>query len=533
MGTNYPFFDRPFIYGGFAVPLTFHNSDIQTYYLRIVSDRTKIVPLSFRRLSSLLNLKSNKDVIHGAFFGVLIGLFFYNLFLFIGLKDRSYLFYILSLLSTIFVFSATTGHGFQYLAPDHPKVLRAFFPGFSATLSITIALFAQSFLNIKAYNKWVYHLLTLFSVVSSICLVLLLFVDAPQIDPIMYNVLMLEIPCLLGAGFISWKNGNKYARYYIFAWVGYTLGGFALLARDRGLLPINFLTSHGAEIGAVLEAILLSLALSSRYQQFRKEKEAATKRALEIQQQANEKLESKVKERTHQLRETNDELVQINHELNTTLDLVEEERAKSEELLLNILPQRLAQELKDTGKASPRFYEEATILFADFKGFTQISEVLSTEELVSELDTLFQAFDDIVTAHGLEKIKTIGDAYMCAGGLPVPNDTHALDAVKAGLAIQKFVSNYQGKADWQLRVGIHTGPVAAGVVGKRKFAYDIWGDAVNLAARMEVHGVPTRVNISTATMEKVKGAINCEYRGQIEVKNKGMIEMYFVQKPTE
>lgn len=119
---------------------------------------------------------------------------------------------------------------------------------------------------------------------------------------------------------------------------------------------------------------------------------------------------------------------------------------------------------------------------------------------------------------------------MCAGGLPTPNDSHALDAVKVGLAMQDFMANYQGKTQWNLRVGIHTGSVVAGVVGKRKFAYDIWGDAVNLAARIESQGVPTRVNVSAITWEKVKHLYKGEYRGKVEVKNKGMIDMYFVNQ---
>ena len=211
-----------------------------------------------------------------------------------------------------------------------------------------------------------------------------------------------------------------------------------------------------------------------------------------------------------------------------------EEKLKSDNLLLNILPAETAEELKLTGKARSRKFDAVTILFSDFKNFTLASEQMSPEELVDEIHEYFSCFDAIVAAYGIEKIKTIGDAYMCVGGLPDVNQSHAFDVVSAALKMQEQVDRLKmekqaaGKSFFDIRIGIHTGPVVAGIVGTTKFAYDIWGDTVNLASRMESSGEVGRVNISATTYALVKEQFACEYRGKIAAKNKGEIDMYFV-----
>lgn len=212
------------------------------------------------------------------------------------------------------------------------------------------------------------------------------------------------------------------------------------------------------------------------------------------------------------------------------------ERKRSDELLLNILPGEVAQELKEKGSSEARLIDEVTVLFTDFKGFTQLSEKLSAQQLVKEINICFSAFDNIMQQYGVEKIKTIGDSYMAAGGLPVPNKTHAVDVVKAALEIQKFMHEYKekkmaaGELFFDIRIGVHTGHVVAGIVGVKKFQYDIWGDTVNTASRMESSGEPGKVNISETTFEKVKDVFHCVHRGKITAKGKGDIDMYFVEK---
>lgn len=213
----------------------------------------------------------------------------------------------------------------------------------------------------------------------------------------------------------------------------------------------------------------------------------------------------------------------------------ESERKKSDALLLNILPEEVAGELKEKGHADARLFDRVTVMFTDFKGFTHISEKLTPSELVAEIHTCFKAFDEIISNHNIEKIKTIGDAYMCAGGLPVSNSTNAIDVVKAAIDIQQFMKRhleerkFSGKEIFEIRIGIHTGPVVAGIVGVKKFAYDIWGDTVNIASRMESSGESGKINISGSTYELVKDQFKCAYRGKILAKNKGEIDMYFVE----
>ncbi len=221
-------------------------------------------------------------------------------------------------------------------------------------------------------------------------------------------------------------------------------------------------------------------------------------------------------------------------ELQQAKQLIELQRQKSEELLLNILPKAVADELKISGTTQPLHYDSITVIFTDFKGFTKISEQMSPEELVGELDIFFSSFDELADKYKLEKLKTIGDAYMCAGGIPTVNNTHPVDACLFALQVQfimqetKRIKTEKGLPFWELRLGIHTGPVVAGVIGKKKFAYDVWGDAVNTAARMESSGEPGRINISGRTYELVKDFFEFDYRGKIEAKNKGKIDMYFL-----
>ncbi len=207
------------------------------------------------------------------------------------------------------------------------------------------------------------------------------------------------------------------------------------------------------------------------------------------------------------------------------------EKKKSDELLLNILPVETAEELKQFGSAKARSFEMVTVMFTDFKDFTAMSEKLTAVELVAEINECFIAFDRITQKYGIEKIKTIGDAYMAAGGLPTPKATHAVDVVNAALEIQEFIRNRKmkkGEMGFDIRIGIHSGPVVAGIVGIKKFAYDIWGDTVNTASRMESSGVAGKINISSATYELVKDEFRCIPRGKVNAKGKGEIEMYFL-----
>jgi class 3 adenylate cyclase/Tfp pilus assembly protein PilF len=220
-----------------------------------------------------------------------------------------------------------------------------------------------------------------------------------------------------------------------------------------------------------------------------------------------------------------------------TKKLIEEEKERSEQLLLNILPSEIAEELKIKGKAEARDFEEVSILFTDFKDFTERSSQLSASALVDEVNHCFEAFDGIMEKHGIEKIKTIGDSYMAAAGVPVPYPDSTSEAVLAALEMQGFIAERaeqrrrNGEAFFEMRVGIHTGPVVAGIVGVKKFQYDIWGDTVNTASRMETNGEVAKVNISHQCYLRIKDdpRFTFEERSELEIKGKGMMKMWFVE----
>jgi class 3 adenylate cyclase len=262
--------------------------------------------------------------------------------------------------------------------------------------------------------------------------------------------------------------------------------------------------------------ILFSFGLGAKIKSLNNEKQQAQQMAIrtleekeQLIHQQNILLETKVEARTSELKQ---------------------EMKKSDDLLLNILPADIADELKENGISEARNYNEVTVLFTDFVNFTGISEKLSPKELVSELHICFKGMDEIIVRHGMEKIKTIGDAYLAVCGLPKPCPTHALNTVSAAREILDFVNSRKREGGmFEIRIGINSGPVVAGIVGIKKFAYDIWGDTVNTAARMEQNSQPGKINISGSTYELVKDSYTCLYRGKLSAKNKGHIDMYFVE----
>ncbi|MGB7785783.1 MAG: adenylate/guanylate cyclase domain-containing protein [Salinimicrobium sp.] len=227
-------------------------------------------------------------------------------------------------------------------------------------------------------------------------------------------------------------------------------------------------------------------------------------------------------------------LYRRNKFIGRTKKIIEREKNRSELLLLNILPQETAAELKEKGKVAAKRFDSVSILFTDFKNFTHYAENLSPEELVKSVDFYFTEFDRIVEKYGLEKIKTVGDSYMCAAGVPFPTQDHAVKIVSAACEMMDFVKRTrqvesQQETRFEVRIGINSGPVVAGVVGSKKWAYDIWGDSVNIASRMETTAETGHINISEFTYEQVKDKFDCSFRGEVHVKNKGRMKMYYVK----
>lgn len=223
-------------------------------------------------------------------------------------------------------------------------------------------------------------------------------------------------------------------------------------------------------------------------------------------------------------------------ELQRARDQAVAEKGESDRLLLNILPASIAQELKANERVEPRFFDSATVIFIDFTGFTRLVETMAPANIIDQLDQHFTRFDDITASHRLEKLKTIGDAYLAVGGLPEPNRTHALDAALASLRIVDHLAKLNRQREklrlppWQVRIGINTGPVIAGVVGKHKFTYDIWGNTVNTAQRVEAAGIANRIGIAESTWQHIKARFDTESRGAVEVKHQGMVNMYYLNR---
>ena len=239
----------------------------------------------------------------------------------------------------------------------------------------------------------------------------------------------------------------------------------------------------------------------------------------------NERLEQEVAARTSEVVAQKDKIEKQHSELKA-------EKKKSDDLLRNILPEEVAEELKQKGRSEAKFFNDVTVLFTDFVDFTKVAERMEPQQLVDELDACFKAFDDIISKYGIEKIKTIGDAYLAVCGLPLPDSVHAEKVATASLEIAQFMmlrKQQLGAKTFEVRIGIHSGNLVAGIVGVKKFAYDIWGDTVNTAARMEQNSLPGKINASQATYDLIKDKFDCTYRGEITAKNKGELKMYFVE----
>ena len=232
----------------------------------------------------------------------------------------------------------------------------------------------------------------------------------------------------------------------------------------------------------------------------------------------------------------NTKLEEMHAQLTEASRQVEASLTRSRELLYRVFPHEIADELADQGSSEPRHFDAVTVLFTDFVGFTRVAETMAPRQLIDDLDGYFRRFDELTARCGMEKLKTIGDAYMAAGGVPTANRTHALDAALLALTLRESVAEMarerqaRGQATFTVRIGLHTGPLVAGVIGEQRFTYDLWGDTVNTASRMESGSEAGRINISGDTRALVEQWVECVPRGRIEVKNRAPVEMFFLER---
>lgn len=502
----------------------------RTYYMRFITSGSMQIPMEVHTKSNYQSAVQLSELLYGLFSGALLIMFLYNLVVFFSLRDYSYLAYSIFILTNLALMNSYSGHLFQYIFPNQTYAANIAIPVLMAFTPFSVGLFSLLYLHpkdIAPFLRWVLYVTCGISLVLVALAFMLPFRLATSLAGLLIIVVLIAA---IAAGISSWARGNQGARFYVIAWILLILSGLITAFRNFGLLENNFFTVQGIRIATLIEVALLSLSLADRYNRFRREKEQAQLELIETQQRANRELEQKVKERTRQLSETNEKL-------NETLQEVETEREKSDALLLNVLPKEVMQELKETGQTRPRHFEMATVLFTDIQNFTRFAEALTPEELVSSLNECFLAFDDICRKYNLEKIKTMGDGYMAVGGVPVANRTNPVDVVMAGLEMQAWIrernqqANISQEKAWEIRIGINTGPLVAGVIGKHKFVYDIWGDTVNLASRMESSGEVGQVNISNYTYEHVKDKFECDYKGKVPAKNKGDVDLFQVIRP--
>lgn len=483
------------------------KNDTAEYFLRVKKYQELVFLVRAGYIEDFVEDTNRMSIWNGAYLGFILLMALYNFFLFLSLRDKAYLYYVCYILCMGLFNAVMNGTAFMYLWPGHNDMSN--YGILPAILSGVFSVpFTLHFLHVRSYSPRLYWLLIglgLFCF-SGFVIALLGFWDAAF--QLVQVFVFLGLVTELTAGIVILRKGYKPARFFLIAWSSLAFCVFFFILTMHKVFNYAHLAQYSMQIGSAIEALLLSFALADRFNAFRREKEQ-----LILSQ--NEMLEQKVAARTAELKK---------------------EKQESENLLLNILPYEVAAELKRTGTSKTKLYDSITVLFTDFKDFTIIGEQMSAEKLVSELNYCFSAFDKIIQRYGVEKIKTIGDSYMCAGGLSERSGANAVDVVNAAIEMRDFMHVYNqdklgaGELPFEVRVGIHTGPAVAGIVGIKKFAYDIWGDTVNVASRMETAGEVDKVNISGATYELVHKYFDCTYRGKIEARNKGKIDMYFVEK---
>lgn len=519
-GRHLPFSARKYKTTSYAFDLPIEQGDTITFYLRVDGYYMQY-PLAVTTQEMFVEESHLKDQLTGIYFGFVLVFMLYNFFVFLSVRDKSYLYYVVYIFFNALLIAQLKGLTAE-LFGDELHFLWEFAPAVIAVTSLFSFIFTRHILETrKRAPKWDKVIVWFFFPIYF--LIIALSISGNNLYGSILNQLsgLLALFFLFSIAIKIYRGGFRPARYYIVACFFYFLGVLLYTLKGMNLLPFNFITNNSIEIGSTLQMIMFSFVIADRLKIFKQEKEKAQEDLVASLKEnerlilgQKEMLEIKVKERTQEL----------------TL-----EKERSDSLLLNILPEETANELKEKGYAEPRFFESVTVLFTDFKDFTRLSEKLSPDQLVSEIDHCFKAFDIIVGKHDVEKIKTIGDSYMAAGGLPVQDKDHAKNVMKAAIDILQFIENHNAERKIKnqfpldIRIGIHTGSVVAGIVGTKKFAYDIWGDAVNTASRMESSGEVGRINVSGATYELLKNEFTFEHRGKIEAKNKGMIDMYFLQ----
>lgn len=540
-GRSLPVSQRKYKSGAFVFDLHVPRGDSAVFYLR-VSSHFMQYPLHVVTKEKFIEIYHKRDRLEGFYYGLLFFMVLYFLILYFSAREKSYLYNVLYILFNGLMIAQLKGSIAEFWG-DQFHFLWRYAPVTIAITSSATFIFTMHVLETKKHTPLSHRILTyIFLPLCGLAMLLSL------LNKNLYASLLNQVSGLAGlitmyvTAIIIARKGFRFARFYIAACWAYFAGVTIYVLKAFNLIPHNTFTNSAIEIGSTIQMIVLSFTLAAKINTYKRERAKAQSALLHSLQEneqiitnQNKLLETKVNERTAELKNTLTALEQFQQELESKNRQITHEKELSDHLLLNILPAETAKELKEKGYAEARMYDDVTVLFTDFKDFTAITEHMRPAELVAELDYCFRAFDNIIDKYGIEKIKTIGDSYMAAAGLPVRDKEGAVKTVRAAMDILLFMQTYNAdcvgsnRKPLQIRIGIHTGSVVAGIVGTRKFAYDIWGDTVNTASRMESSGTEGKINISEDTYQQVKGYFECTHRGKIQVKSKGLTDMYYIR----
>jgi class 3 adenylate cyclase len=539
-GRCIPFSERKYKTSVYAFDLNVPKGDSAVFYVK-VSSYFMQYPMIIMTREKFLESYHSKDLMVGFYYGFLVLIIIYNFFLYFYVHEKSYLYYVAYIIFNGLLIAQLKG----FIAEAWGDQFHFMWQYATVVIAISSAmgfLFLQYILETKKYAPLSFRIMIyVFQPLYGIIILLGL------VNQNLYSSLLNQLVGLVGllimyiTGVYIYRKGFRFVRFYIAACWSYFAGIVVFVLKAFTILPYSTFTNNAIEIGSTVQMIIFSFLIADKVNAYKKEK-AQVQKDLVLSLQENEKLiteqnitlENEVEKRTRELQTTLSALEISQQELQQKNIAVTLEKERSDNLLLNILPFETARELKETGSAEAKYFENVTVLFTDFKDFTIITEHMEPAILVAKLDHCFKAFDRIIDKYEIEKIKTIGDSYMAVAGLPVADSEAAEKAVKAAMDIQAFMESYNreiladNQAPFEIRIGLHTGSVVAGIVGFKKFAYDIWGDTVNTASRLENAGVPGKINISATTYEMIKDKFICTHRGKIAVKSKGDIDMYFV-----
>jgi class 3 adenylate cyclase len=531
-----PFSARPLPTHDVVFPIELPAAAHATVFLRVLSDDSVNIQVrpSLWRPDAFRRHQTDETAQWFLYCGVAVALLLINLSLYLLIRHVSYLLYSLSVISIVLVVStARGGYGaaIEYLWPTAPNLHIALGSLTAMMSTILVAGFNAVFTGMPKHLPRTWRFIVWLWVPSTLCNVsftALTVLHQPGYVPWIQLLVRVWGPLngiIMVTALVAWiylaVRGNRSALIAVIASTPLVISGVwttVMAVRGGSSISAIFLWS------SMFELVAMSLALASRFHQEVKAKSAAQQTLVDTLKQSEHELEGKVEQRTRELQAEQARTTTMLHQNQELLN-------KNQELLHNMLPREIADELAANGTAKPVRHESVSILFSDFSGFTQASSSMPPDRMVAELNDIFGAFDQITHECGVEKIKTIGDAYMAAAGVPTVCSEHAQRCVLAGLRMAEYVAHRNESAafKWQLRIGVHSGPVVAGVVGTKKFAFDIWGDTVNTASRMESAGEVGKVNISAYTYDLIRNEFDCEYRGKVDAKGKGGMDMYFVK----